>query len=119
MKFLTALALMAATPALADVAAPEVRIEPTETGVSIEGIVVGLSDGTVRGELLIDKSGPGGTSKLKQGREILVSRGSRDTIGRTGLSMQPGAELSVTLTIYADDVEIATSTSRIKPPEHE
>lgn len=104
--------IFATSPAAADQAIAEISITPTDTGVRIEGVVVGLTDGEVDGSLVIQKEGPGGNSNLKQGRSVVISRGSRETIGTTGLSMQPGASLAVYMTITFNGEEIAVSTAQ-------
>ncbi|MEY8837802.1 curli-like amyloid fiber formation chaperone CsgH [Cribrihabitans sp. XS_ASV171] len=108
-------AIIGATPLSAETALAEIHVTPNDTGVTNEGIVVGLSEGEVDGSLTIEKDGPSGTSRLRQGRTVTVSRGSREVIGRTGLSLKPGAELSVTMTVMLDGIEIAEARSRFGP----
>ena len=100
-------------PAPSAIALAEITITPTESGVSIMGTVVGLAPGEVEAKLSISKSDLGGSSDLAQGRRVSVNRGDRHVIGSTGLSMQPGAHLSVTMTVMQDGTEIAVAHSRL------
>ncbi|MDJ0858803.1 MAG: curli-like amyloid fiber formation chaperone CsgH [Dinoroseobacter sp.] len=109
--YLPIMALLCSAPAYAETALAEIAILPTETGVAIEGSVVGLSGGTVEGELTIEKAGPSGQSNIVQKRTVDIKRGTREVIGSTGISMQRGAELSVTVTVRENGRDIATATS--------
>lgn len=112
-----ALALVAATPTAAEQALGEILVTPTDSGMQVQGVVVGLAEGSVEGTLEIDKSGPGGVTKLKQGQNVTVSRGSRHTIGTTGLSLRPGASVTISLIITSDGQQIAASTMQFGQKE--
>ena len=96
-------------PLAADTALAQIVVTPTETGATIKGRVLGLAKGSAHAVLSISKTGPGGTSNLQQSRSLNLSRGSEDDVGRTHLSLQKGAEVTVSLTVTENEKIIATS----------
>ena len=109
---LAALCTFGSSSSFAQTAAPSIEITPAEGGATVEGYIVGLGSGNVEGRLTILKHDAGGTSNLSQSRSVDIVRGLREVIGRTTLSLQPGASLQVELIILENGEEVASATTR-------
>lgn len=106
----------AALPATADpIAAAQIAMMPTETGVKVTGMVIGLAAGTVDASLSIERKGPSGTAVTRQSRTVDVFPASRDDIGATAISTGPGAVLDALLVVTMNGTEIARAHSRLGP----
>jgi hypothetical protein len=99
--------------AAAQIAVPTIEVTPTATGVTISGVVAGLSSGTVNAEMTIAKQDGSGSVNTSQSRQIQVSHDSRDIVATTGLSVGPKAHVRIILTLTENNTVIAQSQTEI------
>ncbi|WP_322865047.1 curli-like amyloid fiber formation chaperone CsgH [Aquicoccus sp. G2-2] len=105
--------LMAPAFAAAQVAIPTIEITPTTTGVTISGVVAGLSSGTINAEMTITKQDGSSSVNSSQSRQIQVSHDSRDIVATTRLSVGPNAHVHVILKLKENNTVIAQSQTEI------
>lgn len=99
---------MTAAPVHAQEIAPIIDIAPEGTdSLRITGLVQGLSDTGVHAELRIRRSGPSGNVDLRQGRDLMLSGDTRESIGSSVINAGPGARVIIELTVTREDAILA------------
>lgn len=103
--------------ASAEVATPQIKVEPEAGGYSVSGLVLGAGEATVSAEMTIDKAGPSGTMKTRQARTIQTQDGSVDTVAHTRLSAGEKARVHIQLVLTVDGQITAEASSTLDPED--
>lgn len=113
----TVVAMMLTGSASAEVATPQIKVEPEAGGYSVSGLVLGSGTATVSAEMTIDKAGPSGTMKTRQARVLQTHDGSIDTVAQTRLSAGERARVQIHLVLSVDGQVIGEATSTLDPKD--
>lgn len=91
----------------------DVDARRTRNGVVIEARA--FSERAFAGEyaLTIAKSGGGNSSDISQGGPLFIAPGATETLGQNEISLERGARVRATLTLYADGDTICRRTFRL------
>ncbi len=109
------IALLGLLPAcaVAQSAVPVIDVIASDTGMTVTGIVAGLSPSTIDAEMTISREDGSGSLSTRQSRKIDVGPDSRDIVATTELSTAPDLQMHVVLTLRENDAVIATSQTNI------
>lgn len=117
-----ALAAFMAVAAVSTVAAagsdaavlPMIELRHVGGNLEIVGKALALSDANVSGELVISRSGEGGTVSTRQGGNLELAAGQLANVATVSVSYAGGDRLDVTLTLSRDGSIVARSVLSTK-----
>lgn len=89
---------------------PMIELRHVDGGLEIAGKALALSESNVSGELVINRSGQGGTVSSQQGGTLELAAGQVADVAKVNLSYADGDKLDVTLTLRRNGIFIARST---------
>lgn len=105
-SILTGLGAFGVGPAGAQDEAPiafgDIVLEPSASGLTVVGRVIGVRRGAVNATMTIERSGRSGTVSTSQSGTFDLTAGETANVARTGFSYSPGDRIAISLSI---DVE--------------
>jgi hypothetical protein len=91
----------------------DVTAEPTARGVLIEAHAYAHEDVDGEFDLVITKSGGGGSSDVNQGGALVLAAGAEETLGQTELSVERGALVTARLVVRDAQGELCRRSFRL------
>ncbi len=92
-------------------AVAQISLSPAEGSLVIKGSAIGVSVGTVSGELTIDRKGQSGSVVTRQTRTMTLEPGEVADVASVSVSFQPGDEIAVDLVLSENGLVVATASA--------
>lgn len=91
----------------------DVTAEPTARGVLIEAHAFAHQDVDGEFDLVITKSGGGGSSDVSQGGALVLAAGDEELLGQTELSVERGSRVTARLVVRDGQGELCRRSFRL------